>query len=102
MNKSTLISVDEVKKRRQKIKKSMTIPTIQRTDIMTGLLSSDLNHAEHARLSNLYAEITYMEKTDLKYIREIAVSSQSDLEIYEMLEKLNQLKLDKPNQLKEG
>lgn len=89
MNEIAVLYVNEVGKRKRKRKIKKTIPTIQRSDIMSGILSTDLNHDERARLSNLYAEITYMEKKDLKYINEIVVSSKSDLEIYEMLKKLN-------------
>lgn len=59
---------------------------------MSGILSSDLNNDERFILSKLYAEIINMEKQDLKYISEIAVSSQGDLEIYEMLKKINKRK----------
>lgn len=89
MNEIAVLYVNEVGKRKRKRKIKKTIPTIQRSDIMSGILSTDLNHDERARLSNLYAEITYMEKKDLKYINEIVVSSKGDLEIYEMLKKLN-------------
>lgn len=65
------------------------IPSIRRTDIMRGILSHELNDIEKTKLSNLYAEITYMEKRDLKYIREITVSCQSDSEIYDILKKIN-------------
>lgn len=88
MSETAIVSKNKIERKKRKPKREKTIPLIQRTDIMSGLLSSDLNRDERARLSNLYAEITYMEKEDLKYIREIAVSSQSDLEIYEMLNRM--------------
>ncbi len=88
MNETVVIPTNSTKKDKKRLKKEKTIPIIQRTDIMSGLLCADLNHYERSRLSNLYAEITYMEKKDLKYISEIAVSSQSDVEIYEMLNRI--------------
>lgn len=88
MSNVMTIPVKEEGKRKQKGKKAMAIPTIQRSDIMSGLLSPCFNSYERSQLSNLYAEITYMEKSDLKYISEIAVSSQSDMEIYEMLNRM--------------
>ena len=75
------------KKDKQKIKKSF--PVISRTDIMSGILSTSLDKETRSKLSNLYAEITYMEKRDLKYITEIAVSSPMESEIYDILKKLN-------------
>ena len=96
MDKMKIIYVNDTQHKKSKCKTKDTIPIIQRTDIMLALLSANLNHDEHARLSNLYAEITYMEKKDLKYISEIAVSSQSDLEVYETLNKIK--KIRKKNQ----
>lgn len=88
-----LLHLYEVGKRKDKPKQKKTYPMISRTDIMNGILSSDLSEKERSKLSNLYAEITYMEKKDFKYISEIAVSNKSDLEIYEMLKGLKKVKL---------
>lgn len=63
-------------------------PIIKRTDIMKAILSSELDTESRLKLSNLYAEIIYTEKLDFKYISEIAVSSEKDLEIYQILRKL--------------
>ena len=87
-----ILYIKEVGKRKNKQKLKKTFPTISREDIMAGILSTELNHLERSKLSNLYAEITHMEKKDLKYITEIAVSSESDSEIYEMLNQLNRKK----------
>lgn len=92
-----ILYLNEVGKRKDKQKIKKTLPTISRSDIMSGILSSALNHNERAKLSNLYTEIVYMEKKDLKYIREIVVSSQSDLEIYEMLKKVRKQTSSKTN-----
>lgn len=87
-----ILYLNEVGKKKEKTKFKKTIPTIRRSDIMSGILSSDLNTEERLILSKLYAEIINMEKKDLKYISEIAVSSQHDLEIYEMLKRFNKHK----------
>lgn len=84
-----VLYLNKVGKRKEAHKIKKTLPMIQRSDIMSAILSADLTNVERSMLSNLYAEITYMEKRDLKYISEIAVSSQNDLEIYEILKKLN-------------
>lgn len=82
------ICVRTTGKKKKKVNPEKTIPTIDRIDIMSGILSAKLNQNERYKLANLYAEITYMEKIDLKYINQITVSCQSDLEVYEMLRKL--------------
>lgn len=82
----------ETGKQKDKQKVKNLFPTIKRADIMSGILSPDINDEERSKLSNLYAEIISMEKVDLKYISEITVSSPIDIEIYEMLRKLNKLK----------
>lgn len=84
--------INEVGKRKNKQKAKKVFPVINRTDIMRGILSPKLDKFQKAKLSNMYAEITYMEKIDLKYIREITVSSQDDFEIYTLLKKLNKKK----------
>lgn len=84
--KKAVVCSDKTEKRKKKIKK--TFPTIRRVDIMSGILSPELSQIDRLKLSNLYAEITYMEKKDMKYISEIVVSCQSDLDIYEMLKKI--------------
>lgn len=81
-----ILHLNEVGNKKKDINE--TIPTINRADIMEGILSTALNTSERSLLSNLYSEITYMEKKDLKYINKIAVSCQKDLEIYEILKKV--------------
>lgn len=89
----SIVCLKENDKKKSKSKINKTFPTIKRTDIMTGLLSTELTKKDKAKLSNLYAEITYMEKKDLKYITEITVSSQTDSEIYDILRHLNNKKI---------
>ena len=79
----------EIGKKRDKIKIKGAFPVISRTDIMSGILSTSLDRETRAKLSNLYAEITYMEKRELKYITEIAVSSAIESEIYDILKNMN-------------
>ncbi len=86
-----ILYINEVGKRKDKPKIKKSFPTISRTDIMMGILSEKLDSLERVKLSNLYAEIICMEKCDLKYISEIVVSSQNDLEIYELLKKMNKM-----------
>ena len=92
--------VREVGKRKDKPKTKKTFPTIKRVDIMEGILSPDLDKSTRSRLSNLYAEITYTEMVDLKYITEIAVSSEDDLELYNILKCLNKQKKVKYKNIK--
>lgn len=94
MNEAILY-LNEVGKRKNKQKNKTEIPTISRTDIMSGILSSELTDADRSKLSNLYGEIIYSEIKDLKYVSEITVSCQDDLEIYEMLKNLNKKKKTK-------
>ena len=82
----TIKSTNATEKKKGKYLKS--IPSINRIDIMSGILSTNVNQDERYKLSNLYAEITYMEKSDLKYINKITVSCQSDMEIYEILRRV--------------
>ena len=82
----TVKSTNTNEKKKKKHLKS--IPSINRVDIMSGILSANVNHDERYKLSNLYAEITYMEKSDLKYINKITVSCQSDMEIYEIIRRV--------------
>ena len=84
-----ILYVLEVGKRKEKPRRKKSFPTIKRVDIMDGILSSELDKETRSRLSNLYAEITYTEKIDLKYISEVAVSSEEDLELYRILRELN-------------
>ena len=86
------ICVRPSQRRKKKEKYENSIPTINRTDIMSGILSTNINQNDRYKLANLYAEITYMEKTDLKYINQITVSCQSDMEIYEILKKIKKEK----------
>lgn len=71
----------------QKNKTKNIFPTIKRYDIMEAILSVDINDNERSKLSNIYSEILDMERTDLKYIDKITVSSTDDSEIYEILAK---------------
>lgn len=75
-------------KEKKKRKTMKSIPSINRVDIMSGILSANVNQDERYKLSNLYAEITYMEKSNLKYINKITVSCQSDMEIYEIIRRV--------------
>ena len=84
--------VREVGKRKSRQKCKKTFPTIKRDEIMTGILETDLDKYTRSRLSNLYAEITYIEMLDLKYMSEIVVSSKEDLELYNILKKYNKQK----------
>ena len=84
-----ILYVLEVGKRKDKPKRKKTFPTIKRIDIMDGILSPELDKETRSKLSNLYAEITYAEKVDLKYMTEIAVSSEEDLELYNILKDLS-------------
>ncbi len=80
-----VLHVYEIGKKKDRRKGKKAFPVISRTDIMSGILSTTLDKETRSKLSNLYAEITYMEKRDLKYISEIAVSSQAESEIYDIL-----------------
>lgn len=84
--------VREVGKRRSKQKAKKAFPTIKRDDIMTGILETTLDKSVRSKLSNLYAEITYTEMLDLKYMTEIVVSSKEDLELYNILKTYNRQK----------
>lgn len=86
-----ILYVREVGKRKnkQKTKSKKSFPTIKRKDIMEGILSPELDKSTRSRLSNLYAEITYAEMIDLKYMTEVAVSSEDDLELYNILKTYN-------------
>mgnify|MGYP004534763185 CR=1 FL=1 len=80
-----ILYVREVGKRKNKRKVKQAFPVIKRTDIMEAILSPELDKTSLSKLSNLYAEITYIEKLDLKYMSEIVVASKDDFEIYEIL-----------------
>ena len=84
-----VLYVREVGKRKDKPKMKKAFPTIKRTDIMEGILSTELDKITRSKLSNLYAEITYAEMVDLKYMSEVAVSSEEDLELYRILKEFN-------------
>ncbi len=96
-----VLHIYEIGKKKDKTKKKNLYPVIRRTDIMSGILSTSLDKDTRSRLSSLYAEITYMEKRDLKYITEIAVSSQSEYEIYKILKKMY-CKNSKQNEIARG
>ncbi|MBD5537867.1 MAG: hypothetical protein HDQ99_19890 [Lachnospiraceae bacterium] len=87
-----ILYVREVGKRKDKPKPKKAFPTIKRVDLMEGILSPELDKATRLKLSNLYAEITYAEMTDSKYMSEIVVSSKDDLELYNILRYLNKQK----------
>lgn len=100
-----VMHIYEIGKKKDRPKEKKTFPVIKRTDIMSGILCMSLDKETRLKLSNLYAEITYMEKRDLKYITEIAVSSQSESEIYDILKKLNDenvIKSSKQNNIARG
>ena len=83
-----ILYVREVGKRKNKRKTKQAFPVIKRTDIMEAILSSELDKTSRSKLSNLYAEITYIEKIDLKYMSEVVVASKEDFEVYEILKNL--------------
>lgn len=92
-----ILYVREVGKRKNKQNSKKGLPTIKRIDIMEALLSSELDKVTRLRLSNLYAEVTYAEMIDLKYMSEIAVSSEDDLELYNILKKFNKQRKEHSN-----
>ena len=89
--------ITEVGKRSQKVRKKTSFPTIQRSDVMSCILSEFATYEEKSLLSKLYHEITKMEIKDMKYITDIAISSQSDADIYDLIKRL---KLEEKNKLK--
>lgn len=84
MNKD-IFYVREVGKSKRKTKQPF--PIIKRTEIMEAILSPELDRSSRLKLSNLYAEITYIERIDLKYMSEVVVATEEDFEIYEILKK---------------
>ena len=56
-------------------KKQNAFPTIKRYDIMEAILSKDVDDYYKDRLSNMFAEILYMERENMQYIDAITVSS---------------------------
>lgn len=87
MNEAYLY-ITESKKRSQKGQKKRSFPTIQRSDIMSCILSEFATNEEKSSLSLMYYEITKMEMKDMKYITEIAISSQKDADIYDLIKRL--------------
>lgn len=85
-----MLYINEIGNRKNKTKSKNMFPRINRSDIMSGILSEKINENERIKLSKLYAEIIYMETKDLKYISEIAVSSERDSEVFEILKKISQ------------
>lgn len=75
-----------------KRKNQNAFPTIKRYDIMEALLSKDIGDNYKDRLSNMFSEILYMEKENMQYIDAITVSSASDVEIFDLLEKRKQVR----------
>ena len=87
-----MLYINEIDKRKSKPKTRNMFPMINRSDIMSGILSENINENERIMLSKLYAEIIFMERKDLKYISEIAVSSQRDSEVFDILQKIRRTK----------
>lgn len=83
-----ILYVREVGKRCQKRKRKPTFPTIQRRDVMEYILSDVATKSERALLSSMYSEIIRMEMKKMEYITEIAISSQKDAEIYDLINRL--------------
>lgn len=83
-----LLYIKEVGKRSSKRKEKKTFPTIQREDIMKYILSNDISDIERYKLSSMYYDIVKMETQNLQYVTEIAISSQNDSEIYDLINKL--------------
>lgn len=96
MNEAYLY-LSEIGKRSQKPKKNKNYPTIQRWDVMNGILSEFATQEEKTSLSLMYYEITKMEMRDMTYITEIAISSQRDADIYNLI---NRLKAKEKNKSK--
>lgn len=96
MNEAYLY-ITEVGKQSHKERKKKNFPTIQRSDIMSCILSEFATCEEKSLLSNIYYEITKMEMQDMKYITEIAISSKKDAEAYDLI---NRLKSKEKNRLK--
>lgn len=87
MNEAYLY-VTECNEYSKKGKKKKNFPTIQRSDIMNCILSEFATNEEKSLLSLLYYEITKMEMKDMKYITEIAISSQKDADVYDLINRL--------------
>ena len=85
----------EVGKRSKKERSKKSFPTIQRSDVMEGILSEFAKEQEKRLLSIMYFEITRMEMKDMKYITEIAISSQSDADIYDIIKRLKRQEKNK-------
>ena len=83
-----VLYVREVGKRSQKRKKKSSFPTIQRHDVMACIISDVATKKEKALLSKLYHEIILMEAGTMEYIAEIAVSSQEDANMYDLVKRL--------------
>ena len=83
-----VLYVREVGKRCQKKRKKSTFPTIQRQDVMECILSEFATQNERALLSSMYSEIIRMETKKMEYITEIAISSQRDADIYDLINRL--------------
>lgn len=96
-----VLYVREVGKRRDKKKKKSTFPTIQRIDVMKYILSDVATKSERAKLSSMYSEIIRMEMKKMEYITEIAISSQNDADIYDLINKLKGEEKKKQKHLKQ-
>lgn len=83
-----VLYVKEVGKRSQKRKEKSTFPTIQRKEVMEYILSDIATKSEKALLSSMYYEIVRMETKKMKYITEIAISSQEEADIYDLINSL--------------
>lgn len=93
-----VLYVKEVGKRSQNRKKKPTFPTIQRKDVMECILSDLATAHEKSLLSSMYYEIIRMETKKMQYITEIAISSQEEANIYDLI---NRLKSEEKNKRKE-
>ena len=83
-----VLYVREVGKRRNKRKKKMAFPTIRRMDVMECILSDIATESERSQLSSMYYEIIRMEMKKMEYISEIAISSQKDADVYDLINRL--------------
>lgn len=98
-----VLYVKNVGKRSQNKKKKSTFPTIQRKDIMECILSDFATCREKSLLSSMYYEITRMETKKMKYISEIAISSQAEADLYDLINRLkSEEKLKEKKQMQNG
>ena len=84
----SILCVEKDKSYLQKRKLKSTFPTIQRKDVMEYILSDIATKSEKALLSSVYSEIIRMETKKMQYITEIAISSQEEADIYDLIKRL--------------